>query len=319
VGGVAEAAVTISESTANLPRCLGVVRGRHKGPTVVLTGGLHGNEPAGVFASRDVLQELEGLYHRLRGTVVAFTGNRAGLERGTRFVTRDLNRSWYGEELEQLHRTPLGELRAEDLEQRELYDAFIALEQEDSELVFIDLHTTSGPTEPFVCVSATPGSARLASALPVAEVVGLERELDATMLSWCSSRGHLALSFEAGRHADVRTRQRHVAAVFRLLVAASLLDANDIPSRWASILPDRPYRRVVEVRHRHVVEAGDEFEMVGCFDSFDPIEAGQIVARDRRGFVRAPESGLMLMPRYQPQGEDGFFVVRDVAADACRR
>jgi succinylglutamate desuccinylase len=52
--------------------------------------------------------------------------------------------------------------------------------------------------------------------------------------------------------------------------------------------------------------------MASGLKSFDPIEAGQIVARDRRGPVRAPEAGLMLMPRYQAQGEDGFFVGREL-------
>ena len=53
--------------------------------------------------------------------------------------------------------------------------------------------------------------------------------------------------------------------------------------------------------------------MLEGFAGFDPIEAEQIIARDRRGPVRAPETGLLLMPRYQGQGEDGFFVVREVA------
>ena len=70
---------------------------------------------------------------------------------------------------------------------------------------------------------------------------------------------------------------------------------------------------VVEIRHRHVVERDDLFEMAPGFVNFDPIEAGQVVARDERGGVPAPEAGLMMLPRYQGQGEDGFFVARSVA------
>jgi hypothetical protein len=37
-----------------------------------------------------------------------------------------------------------------------------------------------------------------------------------------------------------------------------------------------------------------------------------LLARDRHGDIRAPEAGLMLMPLYQSQGTDGFFLVREV-------
>ncbi len=37
-----------------------------------------------------------------------------------------------------------------------------------------------------------------------------------------------------------------------------------------------------------------------------------MVADDSSGPVRVPESGLLLMPLYQEQGEDGFFIARPV-------
>ena len=40
---------------------------------------------------------------------------------------------------------------------------------------------------------------------------------------------------------------------------------------------------------------------------------GQALAVDREGPVTAPQSGLLLMPLYQRQGDDGFFIVRKVA------
>jgi succinylglutamate desuccinylase len=53
--------------------------------------------------------------------------------------------------------------------------------------------------------------------------------------------------------------------------------------------------------------------MAPGFSGFDRIARGQVVAQDHRGAVRAPEGGLMLMPRYQGQGEDGYFLARPVA------
>ncbi len=283
----------------------------------MITGGIHGNEPAGMLAARAVLADLAPRRSVLRGKVIAFTGNRRALEHGVRFVSRDLNRGWHEPELTRLHAAPADALTTEDHEQRELHREILALEREPARLVFLDLHTTSGPTEPFVCFSDTSANRSLACALFVNVVLGLEKVLGASMLTWASARGHVGISFEAGQHEDPRAVQRHIGAVWMLLVAVGALDAADVPAEDAQLAAIRPTPGsrplVVEVRHRHVVAVGDEFEMLEGFAGFDPIEAGQVIARDRRGPVCMPETGLLLMPRYQGQGEDGFFVVREVA------
>ncbi len=38
---------------------------------------------------------------------------------------------------------------------------------------------------------------------------------------------------------------------------------------------------------------------------------GQTVAKDREGEVSSPEAGRLLLPLYQAEGEDGFFLVRE--------
>jgi succinylglutamate desuccinylase len=48
------------------------------------------------------------------------------------------------------------------------------------------------------------------------------------------------------------------------------------------------------------------------FDNFDPVRAGDPIAQDRNGPVRAPERGVIMMPLYQKLGEDGFFIARQV-------
>jgi succinylglutamate desuccinylase len=283
---------------------------------VVITGGLHGNEPAGLDAARAVLAELAAIRSALCGTVIAFSGNRSALAHGVRFVARDLNRGWRNAQLDRLRRLPQNDLASEDAEQRELHEAFIRLECESSRLVFFDLHTTSGPTEPFVCISDTPENRGLACALPVNVVLGLEKTVDTSMLTWASARGHVGISFEAGQHQDPVARDRHISAVWMLLVTVGVIEAERVPdgnARRRLLERAANISRVVAVTHRHIVEPEDQFEMLEGFEGFDWIEAGQVVARDRRGPVRAPESGLMLMPRYQSEGEDGYFLAREVA------
>ena len=58
---------------------------------------------------------------------------------------------------------------------------------------------------------------------------------------------------------------------------------------------------------------GDGFRMQPGFVSFQPVERGQELARDATGPLAAPASGMLLMPLYQGQGEDGYFIGRRVA------
>ena len=61
------------------------------------------------------------------------------------------------------------------------------------------------------------------------------------------------------------------------------------------------------------ITPADEFKMNPGFENFDVISRGQVLATNKNGEIKAKESGLILMPLYQKQGEDGFFIGREVA------
>jgi predicted deacylase len=299
------------------PRVLGDVRGTAAGPSLVVVGGLHGNEPAGALAGARVALELEGLRRSLRGRAVFLAGNRQGLAVGQRFIRHDLNRSWSRAQLERLAQLSERELGDEEQEQVELARALREIERaQRGPLIVIDLHTTSAPSAPFVCFGDTLRNRRLALALPTTAILGLEEVVEGALVGYCTDRGHVGISIESGQHRDPEAVERHVAAIWLLLVAAGCLPASAVPGlaqhrqRLAQASAGRP--RVVEIRYRHAVSAGDGFELLPGFESFAPIAAGQVVGSHRQGPLRAPEAGLMLMPRYQAQGEDGYFLVREV-------
>ena len=70
--------------------------------------------------------------------------------------------------------------------------------------------------------------------------------------------------------------------------------------------------RLIEVRHRHPIRGEDAFRMEQGYSNFKTVGKNQLLARDRNGPVRTPEAGLILLPLYQGQGNDGFFVSREV-------
>jgi succinylglutamate desuccinylase/aspartoacylase family protein len=299
------------------PRVIADVRGAHRGPTLAVVVGLHGDEAAGVLACERALPVLEGLRSRLRGRVVFLAGNRQALGSGVRHVRRDLNRGWTQPALERLRRLPEREVGDEDQEQLELAEALRALQPTQSgPLIVVQLCTTSAPSTPFVYFGDTLRNRRLALSLPVTAVLGLEEVSEGGLVGYCTERGHVGIAFCAGRHADPESEERHLAALAVLLVAARCLPAKAVPGlsehRARLALASAGQPRAVEVLERHATRPGDGFRMLPGFVNLTAVEAHQGVAADAHGPIHSPGAGLLLLPRYQAQGDDGFFLAREI-------
>jgi hypothetical protein len=123
------------------------------------------------------------------------------------------------------------------------------------------------------------------------------------------------LAYESGQHDEPGVIERAEAGIWIALNAAGLLPDARIPEavRGRKLLQRQrgAIPRVLEMRYRHHIRPEDEFAMDPGYRSFQPVSRGQAIARDARGEVRIGEGGRILMPLYQKQGEDGFFVVRE--------
>lgn len=293
------------------------------GPLVVAIGSIHGNEPAGTQALERIFAELDRLGPTVRGRFVGVRGNMRARRRGRRFITRDLNRSWTADGLAALlahDRGVEGDPCAdqdEDCEQREILEVLVPLlAGATAPIVFLDLHSSSGEGPPFCCMADVLRNRPIAFGVPVPVILGLEEVIDGALIGYLTDLGHVGVAFEGGPHFAPDTVDNHVAILWCTLVNVGLLDAADVPDldghRRRLTEATRGVPRVIEIRHRHVIQPDDEFVMHPGYDNFQPIARGEHVADDRRGPVAAPEEGLMLLPLYQGQGDDGYFVGRPV-------
>lgn len=308
----------IAESRAACSeRILGRFGEHSPGPLVISTGGLHGNEPAGVVASRNILRQLVRMRTQFSGEYLALAGNLSALRRGTRYIDEDLNRIWLRERVDRLESGMIEPGSVEESELREiLAEIRHALGRTSGDAYFIDLHTTSAPGSPFVVVADTLANRRLATALPAPMVLGLTEYLSGTLLNFVNDLGHVAVGFEGGQHdapASVATLE---LGVWQTLRFAGCVDVSQVPA--ADQVP-HPFRwrfngrpSVVEVQSRHRIDPADSFVMEPGFENLTPVRRGDLLARDRRGPIRSAESGLLLMPLYQALGDDGYFLVRRV-------
>jgi predicted deacylase len=292
------------------------VEGAFDGPTLIVVGGLHGNEPAGVAAARLVATHLLERVDRLHGDVVLLAGNTRALECSRRYVDVDLNRHWTPVRIGLLESGDETPDKSEDVDQRELHSEFEDAERRSrGEMFVVDLHSTSAPGAPFVTLGDTLRNRNFAMAFPVTIILGIEEQLDGTMLSMLNEEGKVTLGFEAGQHDDPASVANDVAAIWLALVTAGLLESDDVPDlvqHQRRLALAGGGRRFVEVRHRHPVRPGDGFEMRPGYVNFQRIVRGETLASDWRGPIHASESGLMLMPLYQSLGEDGYFLAREI-------
>jgi succinylglutamate desuccinylase len=300
-------------------RLLGRVQGRAGGATLIVVAGIHGNEPAGVYGVRRVLGALGDRREQMAGCFVAFAGNLAALEVGQRFVDRDLNRAWTTERLARLSQNGKVEGTVEDREQIELLAEIEGvLASTDAPVYALDLHTTSGPGGVFSAFTDSLRHRAFAARFPVPMIFGLEELVDGTLLNLLSEHGLIAITVETGQHSEPEAIDRAEAAVWIAIVSAGLLSETAVPEviaarallrRASEHLP-----RALEMRYRRDVVEGDEFVMTPGYSNFQKIEEGRVIAQDRQGDVVTQESGRLLMPLYQEQGEDGFFVVREFSS-----
>lgn len=291
---------------------LGERQGSLPGPLTIISAGMHGNEPAGVQALRRILASLDATNAQLRGRFVALAGNVAALGCGLRYIDRDLNRQWDRVSLDRLQTEGVRGY-AEDIEQQELLQDFETLTRHHlGQVNLLDLHTMSAKGVPFVVTCDTEESRELAKHLVLPGIAGLEKAIPGTTLEHFLAQGYRAVAVEGGQHRDPRAVDLLEAVSWRMLVATGVLDQCQVPDLQAKerLLQEEaagsPHH--VVVRYRHGVAPEDAFEMLPGFRNLQPVRAGQLLARDRSGEVRAPQDGFILLPLYQKSGNDGFFI-----------
>ncbi|GAB4151885.1 MAG: hypothetical protein Fur0037_20620 [Planctomycetota bacterium] len=294
--------------SCGLERRVGLLDGGLPGPSLVVVAGIHGNEPAGLRSARRLLEEVEASRVEVRGRIEVLAGNLPALASRRRHVDRDLNRGW--------DRDASEGVLSEDRDQRELVRAFEgAARAAGGPLLVADLHSTSGGGPPFLCLADRPENLRLGRATGIPMLLGIERAIGrGTLLEWLTGRGIANLAIEGGRHDDPSTIENHVSALWLLLEVGGLVRPGSEPverhrRRLAEVARGLP--RAIDVLTRHPTAPGDGFRMEEGLSNLQRVERGRLLARDRRGEIRAPWDGILLLPRYQPEGDDGFFLGRE--------
>jgi predicted deacylase len=281
--------LTVTDLPTGSPERLPVVLvdGADEGPTLWITGAIHGDEVTGLAVAQDVTDAVDP--SELSGSVVCIPNlNPAGLRRTTRtsyYHGDDPNRGFPDPESER-HRPP----NVQELIDERVYDRFA-----DDADALLDLHTATVGSIPFVIRDrvlygerrdrdeaealaedldrlATATNVPLVNEYAAEEYTGqsLQRSTAGAALN---AAGIPALTFELGSHSvvDEAGRRAGLAGVFNAMVELGLLsafpEATDVaPDAPPDAPVDYPVKRHLGPRSdepgiaRHRVAAGDVVE-----------------------------------------------------------
>ena len=305
------------KKSIEIDRLIGHLESNQSGPTVIFTAGIHGNEPAGVFALKEVIDELQKNNPPLKGNIYAVSGNLWALEKGERYHKKDLNRVWTKENFALLEKGELP-IDCEDSQQQlEIYDTIMdILHHNIGPFYFIDLHTTSSQTVPFLTVNDSLLNRKYVSQYPAPVILGIEEYLDGPLLSAINELGYVAFGFEGGQHDSLSAIENHAAFVRLSLVFSGIMEAANINFQEAySTLAGASIglQNIFEIIYRYEVKDNSKFKMKPGYVNFQEVQQAEVVAHYGDQTVIAKESCRILMPLYQNKGNDGFFLIEKIS------
>ncbi len=262
-----------------------------RGPRVVILGGIHGNEPTGVRAIEQFLQEDFSLQ---RGSLVCAIGNPEALQKDVRYIDHDLNRSFLKD----------ADSTEKSYEKNRAQTLMPLLETAD---YLLDIHTASADTAPFVICEE--------SALPFVQTfwdgiitVGWNSFPGACgdTESFVNQHGGTALTFEAGSHQDPHAVVHASRILIQFLAATTITTIKIEPlTKTATVFElFQREQKQPDVDYAHLAQA---------FQNFQKVQQGEVILQSSIGDIIAPENCVIVFPREPEEtkvGEELFFLAR---------
>ncbi len=258
------------------------------GPTLVEIGGTHGNEKVGIEIVQQTRLHPPSIE---RGILYSIEANLKAIERDTRFIDTDLNRS-FGKE----KRTGYEAERAEQLK------PFLA----DADVV-LDFHGTRKKSKPFSCIpqeEISPEAAALIRSLGIDTFVYgsglLPPNGDHVYVdSFVAEHGGIGITVEGG-YCDDTTLLQYFIDRSDEIVNHYLGDGTPLPVTTSSIDCFNAYHNAV---------AKEGFAWAKEYGNWEPVRKGEVLATSDSGPYVAESDGLILFPKAKPVVGDEVFIL----------
>ncbi|WP_242130968.1 succinylglutamate desuccinylase/aspartoacylase domain-containing protein [Aestuariivivens marinum] len=298
---------------AHFNRIIKQITGLKNSPTLVFFGGIHGNEKAGINALKEALKPLK--QDNILGNIYAIAGNLKALDENQRYLDEDLNRLWTNNSITAIKNKK--KLNSEEEELLTLLQILThILETNTPPFYFIDLHTTSSKSLPFITINDALINRRFSKQFPVPIVLGIEEYLDGALLSYINQLGYVSIGFESGQHDDIQAFRNHVAFINLALVYTGTIkefDTDKFKAYYLQLKNTSKYNtHFFEIIDLYRISQNDQFKMCNGLDSFQTIQKGEKLAIHEHSIITSQYNAKIFMPLYQKKGSEGFFVIKSI-------
>ncbi len=308
-----------------MERIIGRYEGPEKGILLICLGSIHGNEPAGTKALELMFKMLEvepitNPSFSFKGRLLGLRGNLRAIQAGKRYLKKDLNRQWTVENVNRVMQAAIDTLEAEDMEIREILTLIrkeIA-EYQPEKIVLLDLHTTTAFGGIFTVITDDPESLKIGIELHAPVIKGLLKGIKGTSLHYFTEENMgiptVAVCFESGQHQEELSVNRAIAAITNCMRTIGCVRAADVENQHDKLLIEfsKGLPKVSQLLMTHAIKDTDEFVMRPGYKNFHFVKQGEPVADDQNGSIKIVKDGLLIMPLYQKQGDDGFFLIESI-------
>ena len=193
-----------------------------KGPNMLIFGGIHGNEPSGVYAIEKLVSDLiSNQIQLIRGSLTLAIGNLQALKINKRYVDRDMNRMFLDQNFDQF---------SDSVEFERVKFLKSLFEGKD---VFLDLHSASSKSYDFLI--SEPECLDLASKLNASYVLtgwsDFGDDIAGDTENYGNSLGIQSLTYEAGQHVDPKCIENSYDMILKLMSVYNMIDFDFKPNQ----------------------------------------------------------------------------------------
>jgi len=281
--------------------------------TMIFIAAIHGNENSGLIALKRFFEEIKKSNIKIEGTIIGLIGNLNALKKNTRYIDNDMNRMWTEKIMHSKSNNHISE-KKELLILNSLIEKIIS-RKSTKKISIIDLHNTSSPSGVFTIVNNAK-ERKLAKHLNIPIIEDLFAKIKGSLANYYNQKNITSIVFEGGAIGDPAAVNNHESGIWTLLEKNGFISEKTIPKRILKNLSNmKSFSQQVNgsysVKYIHKIKKDHHFLMHPNIRNFEKVEKKQIIAEDKNGPIMSPMTGHVLMPLYQEQGQEGFYIIQN--------
>ncbi|WP_064792473.1 succinylglutamate desuccinylase/aspartoacylase domain-containing protein [Shewanella woodyi] len=292
-----------------LPYIYQDITAKNANSLLVVTAAVHGNELVGLKAI-DALSDIASKIP-LKGRIVVIHGNPEATVQEVRYVDQDFNRAFTATNL--ISEPTNHELvSAQHLSQLMLN----LLDEQASNVTkhLLDIHSMSSTGTPFMSFVADKPPQLIIEQTPIPVIEGIIDSLEGCLAKWFAPYFNSSHIVECGQHQEQSTFDFGFhTLIYHLYLFDMLEDCKQVQQAFDYLSSHtHPYSYLkTNICYRQAVNKDQIFEMQPGFVNLQQVNAGQLLAKISGKKVLAPFDGRVILPCYQRQCEEGYFISQD--------